>query len=528
MNKINRICVLGGGTSGYLTALCLNKVLPNTKVTVIESSSIPIIGVGESTTPKLLRMLHDLLGFDLGEFYREVQPTWKLGVRYLWGDKKNLHTNNSLGFISPFLSMSLVDDINYNSLNSVLMNHQKSFMIQTDNPEKPYKSLALPHSYAYHLDNKRLSNFLKRKAKERGIEILDTKIEAAEVDEKGHIDHMVNDQGETFAFDFYVDCSGFRSILLGKTLQTPFESFKSSLFTDSAVVGNAKHNGIIKPYTEARTMDNGWQWNIPMHDEDHLGYIYSSSFCSADDAEKEFRKLNPGLGDVKTLKFKSGRHKNFIVNNVAAIGNSYGFIEALQSTALHMVITNIYALLLHLKNLEKGNDISSEINENLGEIWDKLRWFIAMQFKYNKRSQTDFWRTCNREADVSGIEELIRLYQENGPLHEVKSAFSQIQEAERHQIYGLFSHDFMLLVMGIQPNKLPYSITEKDRIYWKNRYSLWDRIAEKGLYQHEILKHVEEHPELIEFEKFFESPFILDGEFDLFNKVDIADFIIKT
>lgn len=526
-SKVKNIGILGGGTAGYLTALSVERIMPGTKVTVIESSGIPVIGVGESTTPKLLRMLHDLLGFDLAEFYKEVQPTWKLGVRYLWGAENNSFTNNALGVISPFLSMDLADDINYNSLNSRLMDHHKSFMVKTNNPEKPYKSLALPHSYAYHLDNKKLSGYLKRKAQERGVEILDVKIESAEVDEKGQIDHLVADEGATFTFDFYVDCSGFRSLLLGKALQTPFQSFSSSLFTDSAVVGNTPHDGIIKPYTEARTMNNGWQWTIPMHKEDHLGYIYSSSFCSAEEAEAEFRKQNPGLDGVKTLKFRSGRHKDFIVNNVAAVGNAYGFIEALQSTALHMVITNIYALLLHLKSVEKGNDISSGINKNLGEIWDRLRWFIAMHFKYNKIGQTDFWKTCNRDMDVSGIEDLIGQYKAHGPLYKVKEQHDQIMQAEQHMIYGLFSHDFMLLVMGVEPEKSSPAMSEKEKAYWKNRYSIWDQLTDKALYQHEILRQVEEQPEIIEFDKFFEKPFSIDREFEVFSKADIADFIIK-
>lgn len=525
--SLKHIGIVGGGTAGYLTALALSKLMPNKKISIIESSKIPVIGVGESTTPKLLRMLHDVLEFDLAEFYAEVQPTWKLGVRYYWGAPEHDFSNNSLGYINPFLSLDVKDDINYNSLNSVLMNYDKSFIIETGNKEKPYRSLALPHSYAYHIDNERLVTYLRKKIKEAGIPIVDTKVERAIRKESGDIDSLIVGNGNELTFDFYVDCSGFASVLLEKTMNVPFKDYKSSLFTDSAITGHAAHNGTIKPYTEARTMKNGWQWNIPMRESDHLGYVFSSSYCTDEQAEQEFRTLNPSIKETKILRFRSGRHTDFVRGNVAAVGNAYGFIEALQSTALHMVITNIYGLVLHLKNLEKGKNIGDAINKNLGEIWDRLRWFIAMQFKYNERLNTPFWKSCKENVDISGIKELLNLYQAEGPLYTLKNKNETLNTLDKYQVYGLFSHDFMLLVLGKYPDNDPFAITEKERQNWLNKYQLWDQIGEKAIPQHEILNKVAEHPEILDFDNFFDRPFILDHEFDLYDEAKIADFIIK-
>lgn len=525
--RIETIGIIGGGTSGYLTALTISKLMPDKKVSIIESSKIPVIGVGESTTPKLLRMLHDVLKFDLAEFYAEVQPTWKLGVRYFWGGNNKKFSNNALGYLNPFLSLDVKDDINYNSLNSVLMNHDKSFFVETGNKDKPYRSLALPHSYAYHIDNERLVSYLRKKIKEEGIPIIDTKVKQATRKENCDIESIINEEGKALTFDFYVDCSGFASVLLEKTLKVPFKGYESSLFTDSAVTGSVPHNGTIKPYTEARTMNNGWQWNIPMHQSDHLGYVFSSSFCTDEQAEEEFRQLNPKLEETKFLRFRSGRHTDFVRGNVAAIGNAYGFIEALQSTALHMVITNVYALVLHLKNLQKGKNIGTNINQNLGEIWDRLRWFIAIQFKFNNRYDTPFWKSCRKDIDISGAEELLELYQSHGPLYTLKNNHENVSEIDKFQVYGLFSHDFMLLVLGKEPLSSPFTITEKERSYWLKRYQLWNKLAIKALPQHEILSKISENPELLDFDNFFDSPFILNSEFDLFDEVNIADFIVK-
>jgi tryptophan halogenase len=525
--SIENIGIIGGGTSGYLTALTISKLLPSKKVSIIESSKIPVLGVGESTTPKLLRMLHDVLKFDIAEFYAEVQPTWKLGVKYYWGQQNKEFYNNALGHINPFLSLDVNNNINYNSLNSILMNHNKSFIIETGNKETPYRSLALPNSYAYHMDNERLVKYLRKKINEAGIPIIDTKIKRPIRKENGDVKSLISEEGNEMTFDFYVDCSGFASILLEKTMNVPFKDFKSSLYTDSAITGSIPNNGTIKPYTEARTMNNGWQWNIPMHESDHLGYVFSSSFCSDEQAEQEFRTLNPGIKDTKTLRFRSGRHADFVKGNVAAIGNAYGFIEALQSTGLHMVITNIYALVLHFKNLDKGKNQGVAISKNLGEIWDKLRWFIALHFRLNERSNSHFWKTCRAKVDISGAEELLELYQAQGPLYTLKSENKAISRLDTFQIYGLFSHDFILLVQGIRPKTAPFTISDSERKNRLGKYQLWDKLAEKALPQDRILNLVTEKPELLDFENFFDNPFILDTEFDLFKESNIADFIIK-
>src|SRR5439155_447296 len=154
-----------------------------------------------------------------------------------------------------------------------------------------------------------------------------------------------------------------------------------------------QRNGLIAPYTEAETMDHGWCWRIPVEGVDHRGYVHSSAFVNAADAAAEMRAKNPGMGDTWTVRFRSGRHADFWKGNVVAIGNAYGFVEPLESTALHMVIVELaYCVRL----LEGGAHDAAvrETNDRIGAHWDFPRWFLAIHYKFNRKLDTEFWRSC--------------------------------------------------------------------------------------------------------------------------------------
>ena len=151
----------------------------------------------------------------------------------------------------------------------------------------------------------------------------------------------MDDAGDKLKFDLYIDCSGFRSTLMEKKLCSPFISYEKSLYTDSAVVANVPHGGVVKPYTLAETMNHGWCWNIAFEDEDHRGYVFSSSFSTFEQATAEMAAKNPGMSEPWTLKFRSGRHQHFWRENVVALGNAYAFVEPLASTAIHMILYEI-------------------------------------------------------------------------------------------------------------------------------------------------------------------------------------------
>ena len=342
MKKVKTIGIIGGGSAGYLTALVLEKLLPELKVTLIESSEIPIIGVGEATTNHLVSLLHETLDIDLGKFYREVKPTWKLGIRLDWGGPEQK------SFYYPFGSLYLEESLQYSgTLDRIspgvpLMKGQKSFIVDNNGEFEQFSDCL---GYAYHLDNARFVRFLKKTALERNIQYVNATVnEVLTESEERRVSKIRLDDGQILEFDLYVDCSGFRSILIGGALDSETHSYEHMLFTDRAIVGRRDHSGATSIYTSSTSVSRGWMWNTPLQGEQHIGYVYSSGFSQIDEIKKEMLEHYPDLEGLREIKFKSYRKHEFWCGNVVAVGNSYGFIEPLEATGIQLIINSILEL----------------------------------------------------------------------------------------------------------------------------------------------------------------------------------------
>lgn len=402
----HRIGVIGGGSAGYLAALALRTQCPAVEVTLIESSKQAIIGVGEGTTPVMLPFLHGYLGIDLAELISEVQPTWKIGVSLDWGPKGG--EAFQFPFSAPYLSDSYVrtGTINHAGLASELMNRRCGLhMIQ---PDLSLKSLAPVVPFAYHLENQRFVKHLAKVARRAGVRWIDAHLVDHKLADGGDLASVRADDGREFAFDLFVDCSGFRSALLGGVLGVGFKSYASSLFTDAALAGAAPHHGKLAPYTGCDTLDAGWCWSVPQLEEDRRGYVFSTDHLSPDAAEAEMRRHCPGLGEVRLVRFAPGRRTAWWVRNVVAIGNSYGFVEPLQATALHMIVHEAVMLVKWIRKgwpLNRGHE---SVNQQIAAIWDDICALIALHYKYNFRRNTAFWRRARAEVDLLALTPVIR------------------------------------------------------------------------------------------------------------------------
>jgi len=455
--------VIGGGTAGYFAAIALKRAAPARKVTLVESSKIPIIGVGEATTPVMVTFLHDVLGIDVVDFFARVTPTWKLGIRFDWGIRPF--------FCYPFGGVHVVPACLYErepnaaSLQARLMAKDRFPIF--DSPLGP-RSLLAERPFAYHLDNKRFVAYLADHAKKHGIDHLDRTVSDVALAPDGSIDHLITAEGDQPRFDLYVDATGFRSLLLGKTLNSPFQSYASTLLCDSAVVADVPHDGHLKPYTLAETMDAGWCWNIPVPECDHRGYVYSSKFLSADEAEAEMRRKNPGMGKSWRVEFKSGRRRDFWIHNAVGVGNAYGFVEPLESTALHMVIHEVTLLARELARVDAGAEPDrAHLSQVLGANWDYLRWFLGIHYKFNRRLDTPFWQECRKSVDVGGLEDWIDRYKHAGPL-----SGQAVQTDPRDVVFGPAGFDIMMLGQDV-PCRLPTPAI--DQATWNARRA--DEIA---------------------------------------------------
>jgi tryptophan halogenase len=353
-------------------------------------------------------------------------------------------------------------------------------------------------SFAYHLDNQRLVAYLTRTAKARGVHYLDAKIVDAPLSptpvsaDEPEIAHLVTEDGQTLSFDLYIDCSGFRSFLLGDKLKRPFHSFAESLFTDRALTFNTPHGGKLKPYTTARTMDNGWCWNIPMVESDHQGYVHSSAHCSEDQALAEARQIWPDLHNPRTVRFRSGRHDEVWVGNVFAVGNAYAFVEPLESTGLLMITRAISSLVRAFPIGPDSKVMKRFVNTSLAKDWDRLRWFLAAHYKFNQRSSSPFWAEVRARADVSGIQNALDIFQTQGPLSLLPRAMrSSLNEATEIFFYGLAGLDNILL-----GQKVPHPTLEREPpAKWQARHAQAMEFVRRGQPQAEALRATWEKPE---------------------------------
>jgi tryptophan 7-halogenase len=446
--RVSSVIVLGGGSAGFMAALALKKTMPNLKVQVIRSRDIGIIGVGEGSTPILVQFLHKLLQVPLQSFFEKVRPTWKLGLKFIWGPRPAFHYTFGQQVTQPApglpgrLGNYCMHTMEQWEPHAALMSLDKVFV--RDAAGKPIIHTDL----SYHFENERFVTFLENFATSMGIEICEETVAQVTQDEAG-ISGLAMKSGLTYAADLYVDCSGFVSLLVGQTLGEPFISFKSSLFCDRAVVGGwARTDEPIKPYTTCETMNTGWAWQIEHENRINRGYVYCSAFISDADAEAEFRRKNPKVGPTRVVRFVAGRYQRGWVKNVVAIGNSYGFVEPLEATALGAIASQIDSLvsILYDADREIRPTYVQIHNTAQAEGWDSIRGFIAMHYKFNQRLDTPFWQASRHDVDLAKGKPLVEYYLDNGP-----APYWSAMLAGNSEVYHL--PDFATLMIG---QKIPW------------------------------------------------------------------------
>ena len=418
MELVKSVIVLGGGTAGFLAAIALRTKMPDLPVRLIRSKDIGIIGVGEGTTVAIQSHLFGFLKLDIAEFYREVKPIWKLGIRYLWGPRDSFNftfaQNMSASVPLPrHIGYYCDDDMSCTSVESALIDNKRAFRRAPDG--------GLPHvdrCHAYHLENRIFVDYLEKAALRLGVKIIDDKVISVETGERG-VERLRLESGKVESAELFVDCSGFVSELLGKTFKEPFDSYESSLFCDRAIVGGWQRTvgELIEPFTTAETMNAGWSWRIDHEQQINRGYVYSSSFISDREAEEEFRRKNPRVKQTRVVKFKTGRYRRSWVKNVVAIGNSGGFVEPLEATAIAAICEQTRVLASGLKSLNQtfGPRFIEAYCTRDARYWDAIRRFLAVHYKFNTRLDTPFWREAREKTDLAGAEPIVEYYQENGP-----------------------------------------------------------------------------------------------------------------
>ena len=405
---MKNIVILGGGTAGWMTANLLQKKWRQRgiQISVVESPDIGIIGVGEGSTP-LLKEFFDSLEISESEWMPQCNATYKNGISF--NDWSTVPGYES--YFHPFpcsLDFATFGFLyKYTELRrkgADVLAHPNRFSLMAGLTERklaplPAENFPFHFQYGYHFDSVLIGKFLREKAKESGVSHVEATVEKVEQEPDGSIKSLLLNTGQILSGDFFVDCSGFASILLQKTLKVPFVSFAENLFNDSAVAIPTDIETEIPAETLSTALSNGWAWKIPLTNRFGNGYVFSSKYCSPDEAETELRShLNILESDVEArhLKMKVGRVQETWAKNCVAVGLSQGFIEPLEATALQFVYSTIEQF---SQALEEGNFSGKnrdEFNARMNANFEGVRDYIVLHYKTNSRSDSQYW-IDNRE-----------------------------------------------------------------------------------------------------------------------------------
>jgi len=474
---IRSVLVLGAGSAGLMAALTLKRKLPELAVRVVRSPEIGVIGVGEGTTIAFPKHFFEYLKLKPQQFYAEAEPTWKLGIKFLWGPRPEFYYTFAYEFQQRFPELSrnngfyFTDDSRCAGPISAFMSQDKAFPRQQNGAPLFHKS------HAFHIENLKLVRWLEEVCRTFGVQIVDATV-TAERGEKG-IDALKTETGERLTADLYVDASGFRSELLGRALQEPHLSYSDALFCDRAIIGGwPRTDEPIKPYTVAETMEAGWCWQIEHENWINRGYVYASPFISDDAAREELFRKNPKISnEPRLVKFRSGRYVRNWVGNVVGIGNAVGFVEPLEATALQVICVETSTLADSLIDslCEPTPTLIELYNRYNAQAWDDIRDFLAIHYAFNTRLDNEFWRACRNDTKLHGAQFLVDFYKENGP-----SVVAGAQLLHPSNSFGMDGYLALLIGQKV-PHQKPYNPPPAEASVWKSKCATWNAEASRGL-----------------------------------------------
>jgi tryptophan halogenase len=421
--EIRSVVIAGGGTAGWMTAAALAKVLgPRLTITLVESSEIGIVGVGEATIPAIAQF-NRLLRIDEDDFLKATQGTFKLGIEFVdWFEKGEAYMHafgpvgRDLAYV-PFHHYWLRDQPqgSAGSLWDYSLNwlaaKQSRFARLERVPDTPLAGLA----WAFHFDASLYAAYLSRFAQGMGVRRLDAKIAGVLQSADGNVRALKLEDGRELAADFFIDCTGFRGLLIEQALETGYEDWSHWLPCDRAQAVPSSSTRPLTPYTRATAIEAGWQWRIPLQHRTGNGHVYSSSFTT-DERARELLLANldaPALAEPRVIKFTTGRRKLLWNRNVVCMGLASGFLEPLESTSIHLIQVTIQRLILHFPHLGNVEERRREFNRAAAAEYDYIRDFIILHYHANNRVGEPFWDACRNMSVPDTLRHRIELFRES-------------------------------------------------------------------------------------------------------------------
>lgn len=424
-SAIREVVIVGGGTSGWMSAALLTRMLPASQVsiTLVESDEIGTIGVGEATIPSI-QNFNTILGIEETDFMRKTGATFKLGIEFSdWGGlgERYIHPFGAYGLDRPEVKFhqmwlklrSLSPDIgDISDYNLTLM----AARLNRFGRSRAKGDLVASLRYAYHLDATLYARYLRDYSQARGTQRIEGLVTEVKQSDDGFVTSLVLKDGRTIEGDLFLDCSGFRGVLIEQTLKAGYVDWNHWLPCDRAVAMPSENTGPLLPYTRAMADAAGWRWRIPLQHRQGNGYVYSSSHLDDESAAARLRVNLDGkaLAEPRFLRFKAGHRRKLWDKNVVAIGLAGGFIEPLESTSIHLVQTGISRLSLLFPDKNFSPVLREEFNRAGIMEYEQIRDFIILHYKATRRGDTDFWRYC-RDMDVpDSLNHKVELFRDSG------------------------------------------------------------------------------------------------------------------
>jgi len=416
---MRKLVIVGGGSAGWITASYLNGALnaqgneKNIDITLVESPDVPRITVGEATIPNIVRTLQ-IIGIDETEFMKSAEATFKQSIRFVDWEKKD-----GSSYHHPFniIRTEPIDDWSSKWLNSLRdIPYVETVSDQARICEMDFAPKMLgewrfgpPFKYAYHMNALKFADYLCEFSTNRGVQHILANVEEVNVSEKGLIKSVSLDNEQTIEGDVFVDCTGFKSLLLGQALKVPFNSFSQWLLCDQAIVAQFPYEkyypGKVRPYTTATALSAGWVWDIPMQTRRSVGYVHSSQYIDSDKAVEElFEYQGADLNevDVRTVKFQVGQRQKAWQGNCIAIGLAGGFVEPLESTGLYLCDEAATILAEHFPYRDEDfESLSYRFNRIISNRYYEILDFINLHYCLTKRNDTQFWREVQKSERIN-------------------------------------------------------------------------------------------------------------------------------